>query len=232
MNVQVGRRGGAARFLGPLALVTSAAALAAALAISPREIVLGDTVRILYLHAGAAWVAYLAYGTTALAALLFLRTRARRWDHLAVAAAEVGLVLTTVTLGSGMIWARAAQGWWWQWSDRRLTLTLFLWLLYAAYLLARRSLAGAQREAVTAVLALVGIPAMVLNHFATLLFRGYHPDPVVSRPDAPAADPSFLWALGLSVVAYGLVFAWLVRDRVHMEARFDAAVSAGILDEA
>ncbi len=218
------------RALGPLTLIAVAAAMIAAFLVSPREIVLGETVRILYLHAGAAWVAYAAYGITAIGALLFLGTRSRRWDQLAVAGAEVGLVLTTVTLVSGMIWARAAQGWWWQWSDRRLTLTLFLWLIYAAYMIARRNLDGSNRAAVSAVLALVGIPAMILNHFATLLFRGYHPDPVVSRPDAPAADASFLWALGLSSAAYILVFVWLVAERARLESRIDELAGLGVSD--
>ena len=209
------------RKLGLLAVVATVAALGSALKISPPEEVLRETVRILYLHVGAAWVAYLAYAVTAVGALLFLRTRSRVWDHIAAASAEVGLVLTTVTLASGMIWAKGAQGWWWQWSDRRLTLTLFLWLLYVAYIIARGTLDGSSRASVTAVLALVGIPAMILNHFATLLFRGYHPDPIVSRPDAPAADPQFLWALGLSIVAYTLVYVWLVVQRVAVESSAD-----------
>lgn len=220
-------RNGLKRALGPLAVISAAAALVLALVVSPREIVLGDTVRILYVHVGAAWVAYVAYALTAVGAVLFLKTRKRRWDRLAAAGAEVGLVLTTVTLASGMIWGRAAQGWWWQWSDRRLTLTLFLWLLYAAYVIARRTLDGPNRAAVTAVLALVGIPAMVLNHFATLLFRGYHPDPVVGRPDGAAADVPFLWALGVSMTAYMLVFAWMVVEREALESDLDRLAELG-----
>jgi len=209
--------------LGWALLAATGAALVQALGRSPREAVMGDTIRILYVHAGAAWVAYLAYGVTAVAAVVYLLRRSPFWDRLAASSAEVGVMLTTVTLVSGMIWGKAAQGWWWQWSDRRLTLTLFLWFLYIAYLALRRSTAGGRRAAASAVIAVAGVPAMLINHFATLLFRGYHPQPIIARPDAPAADSPFLFALALSLAAYSLLYAWLLMHRVELEERRDAA---------
>jgi heme exporter protein C len=209
-------------FLGGLAAVAVATALYAALIVTPSERVMGEAVRILYVHVGAAWTAYLAYVVTALAAVTFLRRRAATWDHLALASAEWGLVLTTLTLLTGMLWGRVTQGWWWRWDDPRLTLTLMLWFLYAAYLILRQYTEGERRAAVSAVLAVAGVPAMVLNHFAVLLFPAYHPAPVAARAGGPGLAPPFIAALVLSVVAYTLVYLTLLVARMRLETRRDA----------
>lgn len=209
--------------LGAVAIVLSAATLVVGLGLSPDERALGSSIRILYVHVGAAWVAYLSYAVMAVGAVAYLRGRRPGWDRLAAASAEVGVVLMSLTLITGMLWARVAQGWWWQWSDLRLTLTLLLWFMSVAYLALRRATEGDVRAVLSAVLALVTLPAIVLNHFATLLYRGYHPDTIIARPDAPAADVPFLGGVALSLAAYTALYAWLMAARVGLEARRDAA---------
>lgn len=205
------------RVLGLLALAGAAVALYAALILSPEEEVLGQGVRILYVHVGAAWTAYLSYAVTALAAVAFLRTRGARWDRLTAASAELGVVLTSITLLTGMLWGKVAQGWWWRWDDPRLTLTLLLWFIYVGMLFLRQLVDLDQRAAVSAILALVGLPTMALNHFAVTLYRGYHPPPVLVRPGGPAADPAIVQAVMVSVLAYSLIFAYLLVMRMRLE---------------
>jgi len=207
------------RPLGAVALALAAATVGVGLFLSPEERVLGASIRILYVHVGAAWTAYLAYAVMAFGAVAYLRGRKAVWDRLAAASAELGVVLMTLTLATGMIWARVAQGWWWQWSDARLTLTLLLWLMSIAYVVLRRATEGELRAQLSAVLALVSLPAIVLNHFATLLFRTYHPDTILARPDAPAADSPFVGGVALSLAAYTALYAWLLIARMGLEAR-------------
>ena len=90
----------------------------------PRENQGFDAVRLLYLHVPTAWVAYLAFGVTALASVLWLipRTRDPAWDLLAGASAEVGVVFTGLTLVIGSLWGKPTWGTWWEW-DARLTTT-------------------------------------------------------------------------------------------------------------
>lgn len=213
--------------LGAVALVLAAATLVVGLWISPEERALGASIRILYVHVGAAWVAYLSYAAMAVGAVAYLRDRRPFWDRLAAASAEVGVVLMTLTLATGMLWARVAQGWWWQWSDLRLTLTLLLWFMSIAYLVLRRATEGEVRAVLSAVLALVTLPAIVLNHFATLLYRGYHPDTILARPDSAAADAPFLGGVALSLAAYTALYAWLLVARMGLEARRAAADEPG-----
>jgi len=205
--------------LGIVALALAAATLVVGLGLSPNERSLGSSIRILYVHVGAAWVAYLSYAVMAVGAVAYLRWRKPAWDRLAAASAELGVVLMTLTLATGMLWAKVAQGWWWQWSDLRLTLTLLLWFMSVAYLVLRRAVEGDLRAVLSAVLALITLPAIVLNHFATLLFRGYHPDTIIARPDAAAADAPFLGGVALSLAAYTVLYAWLLVARIGLEVQ-------------
>lgn len=189
---------------------------------TPDEAMMGGAVRILYVHVGVAWTAYLAFAVTAIGAVAYLRTRAKAMDRLAVASAEWGVVLTTATLVSGSLWARSTQGWWWRWDDARLTLTLMMWFIYAAYLVLRQYADDRRRPTLSAIVALAGVPAMVLNHLATRIFPAFHPPPVAARPGGPALDTPFAQGLALSLVAFTLVYFEVLALRVRLEERRDA----------
>ncbi len=204
-----------------IVLALAGAALWIVAALSPPERVMGSRIAILYVHAGSAWTAYLAYALTALGGLAFLRCHSRRWDWLSLSAAELGLLFTTLTLLSGSLWARSTQGWWWVW-EPRLTLTLLLWFLYASYLLFRQSTPGDAGAYLGAAIALLGVPVAVLNHFAVQIYRTFHPAPVVLRPAGPAlGDARYLAGLVVGVISCGVAFAVLLAARLHLEARRD-----------
>ncbi len=147
-----------AALLRVLALATAgllAVALWMALFYAPREMMMGDAQRIFYFHVPSAWIGFLAFFVVFTASLLFLRTRQRRWDALALASAEIGVVFTTLVLLTGPLWAKVVWGVFWVW-DARLTTTLILWLIYVAYLMLRSSAEGERRQRLAAVLGIVG----------------------------------------------------------------------------
>jgi heme exporter protein C len=218
------------KWLGPLLalliVVSLVALIVVSFVLSPPERFMGERIRILYVHVGSAWTSYLAYVVTAVGAAQFLRSRKPKWDHLAVSSAELGLVLTTLTLVTGSLWAKSTQGWWWVW-EPRLTITLLLWFLYAAYLILRQYTVGERRAVVSAVLALAGIPTMVLNHFAVSIFRVMHPEPVVVKPGGPALESGwYTVGLALGVITFTLIFAGLVLARMRLERQRDELAQA------
>ena len=209
------------RVVRALGLCASVAVVVAVVWIAtqiPPEQVLGASIRILYVHVGAAAMSYVGYIVTAVGAVLYLWRRQPRWDRLAVAAAELGLVFTTATLLTGSLWGRVAQGWWWTW-DARLTLTLVLWFVYAGYLMLRQYTTGDARAVLSAVLALVGLPLMVLNHLAVTLFRTQHPQAILARPGGPAVEQVYLTGTWISLAVFGLLFVALLAARLRLEAR-------------
>jgi heme exporter protein C len=209
--------------LGAVVAVLAALGLAAA---SPDERTMGAYVRILYVHAGGAWTAYLAYALAAVGAAMYLGRRGRRWDRLALASAEWGLVLTTITLVTGSLFGKSTSNWWWNWSDVRLVVTLLLWFLYAAYLVLRQFVPGEGGRVVSAVLALVGIPVMVLNHFAVTFWQRSHPGAVMVRVGGPSADDAIVLPLAVASLAYLLVFVVVLVLRINLEALRDGEQTA------
>ncbi len=120
--------------LGVATIVSMVVLVLFGLFLSPPDVTQGESVRILYIHVGTVWVAYVAFGVTALASALFLfkRTTSLTWDRIAGASAEVGVLFMALTLFAGSIWGRLSWGKFWVW-DARVTTTAFLFITYIGY---------------------------------------------------------------------------------------------------
>jgi heme exporter protein C len=213
--------------LGGLSVAGLAVLVLLGLFVSPPDHLQGDAVRLMYLHVPAAWVAYLAFGVTALASVLYLwpRTRARAWDTLAGASAEIGVLFTGLTLLLGSMWGRPVWNVWWVW-DARVVSTAVLFFLYLGYLALRRVPAEpavrAKRSAIAALAAFVDVPVV---HFSVVWWRTLHQQATVFNPELnPTIEGTMAWALLSGVVAFTLVFLYLLERRYRlavMEERLD-----------
>lgn len=209
------------------ALVLMAVALAFDLILTPNIVItIGQervgllAMRIFYIHVPSAWIAYLAFFLVMLCSIAYLATRDRKWDIYAHGCAEVGILFCTAVLITGPIWAKPIWGVWWTW-DARLTLTLILWFIYAAYLTIRAQDLEIEKKArYSAVVGIVGALSIPINHFSVKLWRTLHPQPVVVTDRGIGSgleDPMFLVALGLTVLAFLATFAALLRQRIALE---------------
>lgn len=204
--------------LGWAALVALALTTWWGLFVSPQDVVQGQFVRMLYVHPAVATMCYSGFGLCALASVAWLwpRLRSPRWDHLAVAGAEVGAVFCLATLVTGSIWGRASWGVWWTW-DARLTLTAILFALSLGYLALRRAIDDPRSRAmVSSVVALLMMATVVVDHYATSWWVTLHQGTSLLKPD-PTVHGWQLVSMLVSFVAYGLVFAWLVAHRYRLE---------------
>jgi heme exporter protein C len=210
----------AKRIFLALTLVALAVTAVFALVITPsREDEGFQAVRLLYLHVPSAWIAYLAFGVTALASVLWLwpRTRNTAWDLLAGASAEVGVVFTGLMLAVGSIWGRTTWGTWWAW-DARLTSTAILFFLYLGYLALRRTGATAdERGKRCAIAALIAAADMPIVHFSVTWWQTLHQQGTVFNPNLDVKiDGSMAFTLVLSVFAFTLLYGYLVLERFEL----------------
>lgn len=195
---------------------------------TPIERLQGAAQKIYYLHVPAALAAYIAISITALMSIVFLWLHDERADRLAEAGAEVGLVFLTVVLTSGPLWGHRIWGAWWAWWDMRLTLTLFLWFIVAAYLIVRggiddRGMRG-RYSAVLAILAALLIPFI---HLSVYLFQArLHPMPVVLKPSEPSLPPEMLTTFLLAFAAFTLLCIAFIRARYRVGVLRDLAAEA------
>jgi len=210
-----------------VALVLLAAGFVAIL-LAPTDGLQGVLQRLMYAHVPAAWLAYLAFALTLVASIGWLRTRAERWDHLAVGAVEVGVFFTGLALVLGSVWGKPVWGVWWTW-DARLVTTALLFLVYSGYLALRRGIDDprlrADRAAVLGIVAFVQVPIV---HFSVVWWRTLHQPPTVLRPGHPTMDHTMLAVLLLNVAAYSAVFVTLLRRRIDL-ARGERALEHALL---
>ncbi len=203
-----------------LGLASVASALVAtfmALVWAPPDAVQGDVQRVMYVHVPAAWTAYLAFIVVFLASVGWLWTKDPSFDAVAVSSAEIGVLFTTLTLVAGSIWAKPTWGVWWTWEPRLIT-TAVMFVMYVGYLLLRSLSSDAVRRATQA--AVIGIVAVVnvpIVHLSVTWMDALHQLPSVLRPGGPALDDRMLLALIAGVVAFTIVYTWMMVTRIGIE---------------
>ena len=186
---------------------------------TPTEAVQGPAQKIFYIHAPSAWVAFLAFFLVALASALYLWLREERLDRIAEASAEVGIVFTTVVLITGPLWGKPIWGTYWTW-DARLTLTLFLWFIYVAYMVLRGAIDDRDMRArFSAVLGILGALLIPFIHLSVYLFRTMHPRPILMKPSAPSLPSEMLTTILIAFAAFTLLYVALLRARYRYAAR-------------
>jgi heme exporter protein C len=188
--------------------------------------------RMLAIHPAIATTEYLAYAVTVVASILYLwpRTREQSWDLLAGASAEVGAIFTGLTLATGSIWGRPTWGVWWAW-EARLTSTAILFFLVLGYLALRKvPMEIGRRSTISAVSALILVPAVVVDHFAVTWWRTLHQGASLAQlTPGKSLDGAFIAAMLVGFLAMGLVYAWLTLHRFRL-ARLEERVETDGLD--
>jgi heme exporter protein C len=202
-----------------LAWLAGAALMASAilsLVASPPDADQGDLVRLMYIHVPAAWVAYMAFGVVFAGSVAYLVTKRSRWDRIAAASAEIGVLFTALTIVLGSIWAKPVWGTWWTW-DPRLTTTAILLLIYLGYLAVRRLSDNPRRRGRwAAVVGIVGFIDVPIVHLSVVWWRSLHQEPTVLRLGKPTIEGTMLAALLIAVGAFTLLYLYLMALRLRV----------------
>jgi len=196
--------------LGALSLVGMLVSIWADLIYAPTDAIEGDAQRIFYFHVPSAWLGMLSFCVLAVAGVVYLWKQDERWDWIARAAAEIGVVFITVTLITGSLWGRPVWGTWWTW-DARLTTTLILWFIYIAYLMLRSYMGHTPASArAGAVLGIVGVIDVPIIYESVNWWRTLHPQAVLPIGSSPNLPPQMLLALMLSLATFTLLYCFLM----------------------
>jgi heme exporter protein C len=189
----------------------------AALFVAPDERTMHDAQRIFYFHV-PSWIAmFVSFFISVFGSIAYLSSRSPKWDCLAVASAEVGVVCCTIGLMTGPLWGKPAWGIWWTW-DARLTTTFILWLLYISYLLLRGMVEDAERRArISAVFGLFAFLDVPLVYVSNRFWRTQHPTPVFFGGPNSGVDPTMGRVLFLCVIAVLGVMITILLDRYRLE---------------
>lgn len=177
----------------------------------------GVTVRIMYVHVPAAWMAMLCYTTMTANAIGSLVWRHPLADVAARVAAPLGAAFTFVSLVTGAIWGKPMWGTWWVW-DARLTSMFVLLIMYLGILAINRAIDEPTRAArVTAILIVVGFVNIPIIKFSVDWWNTLHQPASVLRLDGPALDVEFLRPLLVMGLAFSALFATLYVASIRNE---------------
>jgi len=188
---------------------------------APREAVMGEVQRIFYFHVAAGWVGALAFLVTAVAGGMLLARGDRKWDQIALASVEIGVVFTFINIVTGSIWARPIWNTWWTWDPRLVTATV-MELIYLAYLMLRQGIEDPDRRArFGAVYGIVGFLSVPLTFLSIRIFRTIHP--VVIGNNDPTAQgtfdmtPKMRLAFFFSLFTFTFIYVTLLWHRLRLE---------------
>ncbi|MBF0171439.1 MAG: cytochrome c biogenesis protein CcsA [Nitrospinae bacterium] len=181
---------------------------------APEEAVMGAPQRIFYFHVPVATFCYVGFFITFAGSIGYLWTKDMAWDRWAVAGAEVGVMLASLMMLTGMLWARPIWGAWWTW-DPRLTTSLVLWLIFVGYLILRSQVDDeTTRAKFAAVMGIVGYADVPLVHYSVKLWsRGIHPPKPELHPDMKTA-----LLFGFAAVACMFAVTLILRVRLGFAA--------------
>ena len=182
--------------------------------IVPRHETMGDVQRIFYFHVASAWIAYVAFGVTFVASIVYIRTKDFKWDNWAVSSAEIGVVFTTLAILTGPMWAKAVWEVYWRWEDLKLLMTLVLWLVFIAYLALRANVPSRRTKAtLAAVFSVIGMSCIPLSFAANRIWTQYHPT-VIASDQGEIVTEGMLPALIVAVFAMTFLYLALLLMRV------------------
>jgi heme exporter protein C len=213
------------RVLAVLTVMGLAATAVMSLVVAPPDSEQGNVQRLMYVHVPSAWLAYLSFAVVFVASIAYLKTKRIRWDRLAAASAEVGVLFTALAIVLGSLWGKPIWGTWWTW-DPRLTTTAIMLLIYVGYLAVRRlSDSPARRARWAAVVGIVGFADVPIVHLSVTWWRGLHQGPTVRLLGAPTIAPVMLAALLTGVAAFTLAYAYMVALRLRVGRLEDRAMA-------
>ena len=172
--------------------------------VAPPDYQQGETVRIMFIHVPAAWLALFGYTVIAVAALGTLIWRHPLADVAAKTAAPIGATFTFIALVTGSLWGKPMWGTYWVW-DARLTSELILLFLYLGYIGLHNAIDDRERAARAAsLLAMVGAVNVPIIYFSVKWWNTLHQGSSVSLTRAPSMAQTMLWGMLIMALA-----AWM-----------------------
>jgi len=180
----------------------------------PPDRLMGELVRIMFIHVPAAWLGMAGWTSIAIASLVELVWRHPLAAIAARASAYPGAAFTAICLATGSIWGRPAWGTWWVW-DGRLTSMLVLLFLYFGYIaLANAIQRDGASSRIAAIFGLVGAINVPIINRSVVWWHSLH-QPASITMGKSAIDPVYLWPLLVCTVGFSLLFGGIVLARMR-----------------
>lgn len=184
---------------------------------------IGESSRIFYYHIPQAWICVLAFLTSMIYSVRYLKTRRLSLDDSAANAARLGFISCLLATITGSIFAKVTWGSFWNWDPRETSIFILL-LIYGAYFALRGAVEIEERRAalsaVYSIFAFITVPFLIF--VVPRIVPSLHPeDSILDENMKFTMGPSVRMIFFSSLAAFTVVYMWMfnLADRISRVER-------------
>ena len=189
-----------------------------ALFISPPDYIQGDSVRIMYVHVPASFIALGCFGFIGIASILNLIFKIKFMSLMAKSLAPVGCIFSLVSIVTGSLWGKPTWGIWWVW-DARLTSMGILLLFYLAYIFTWKFVNNFEKaNKISSVIGTIGLFNLPVIKYSVDWWNTLHQPSSITLTSAPTIHYTMLIPLIimlLGMIIYSLII-FLMRYKTEL----------------
>jgi len=178
--------------------------LTEALFLSPEDYKQSHSVRIMYVHVPAAWMALGIFSVMAFLSVGTFIFKNKNFFLISKSLAPSGFIFNIIALITGSIWGKPTWGTWWAW-DARITSMLILALFYFMYLLSWRIIENKNNAIkISSLIIIVGAINVPIIKFSVNWWNTLHQGPSLKIMSDTTIHSSMLIPLGIMTAAFAL----------------------------
>lgn len=178
---------------------------------------LEEKARIIFFHVPTAWVSVIAFISSLIFGIKYLRSKDILFDIKSVTAASLGFLFCLLATITGAIWAKFSWGSYWNWDPRQTSIFVLL-LIYGAYFALRSSVEVEEKKAalsaVYSIIAGTTVPFFIF--VIPRIVASLHPDPIINPQLKIHMNPTMLVIFLLSLIAFTGIYYWMFKIKTKV----------------
>ena len=178
--------------------------LTESLFLSPEDYKQSHSVRIMYVHVPAAWMALGIFSMMTFLSVGTFIFKNKKFYLVSKSLAPSGFIFNIIALITGSIWGKPTWGTWWAW-DARITSMLILALFYFMYLLSWKIIENKNTVIkISSLIVIVGAINLPIIKFSVNWWNTLHQGPSLKIIGETTIHSSMLIPLGIMTAAFAL----------------------------
>ena len=192
------------KYIFILFIIVLSIGLTEALILSPEDYKQSHSVRIMYVHVPAAWMALGIFSVLAFLSLSIFIFKNKNFFLISKSLAPSGFIFSIIALVTGSIWGKPTWGTWWAW-DARITSMLILALFYLIYLLSWKVIENKDRAIkISSLIAIIGAINIPIIKFSVNWWNTLHQGQSIKILSDSTIHSSMLLPLFIMTAAFAL----------------------------
>ena len=192
------------RYVFVLFIIVLTIGLSESLFLSPEDYKQSHSVRIMYVHVPAAWMALGIFSMMTFLSVGTFIFKNKKFYLVSKSLAPSGFIFNIIALITGSIWGKPTWGTWWAW-DARITSMLILALFYFMYLLSWRIVENKNSVIkISSLIVIIGAINIPIIKFSVNWWNTLHQGPSLKIMSETTIHSSMLIPLGIMTAAFAL----------------------------